>query len=61
MYDLKMNNFTFKLHVQCKSISFCRLLGKWEEAYHDLTMACKLDFDDLANEWLHEVTPNVSL
>ncbi|XP_062597484.1 hsc70-interacting protein-like isoform X3 [Saccostrea cucullata] len=35
-----------------------QLLGKWEEAYHDLTMATKLDFDDLANEWLHEVTPN---
>lgn len=35
-----------------------QLLGNWEQSYHDLTMACKLDFDDSANEWLHEVTPN---
>ncbi|KAJ8297918.1 hypothetical protein KUTeg_024449 [Tegillarca granosa] len=35
-----------------------RMLGKWEEAYHDLGTACKLDFDDYANELLHEVEPN---
>ena len=38
-----------------------RLLGMWEEAFHDLTLACKLDYDDDANELLHEVTPNVSM
>lgn len=37
-----------------------RLLGKWEEAYHDLTTACKLDYDEDANALLKEVTPNVS-
>lgn len=35
-----------------------RLLGKWVEAHTDLAMACKLDYDDLANEWLKEVEPN---
>jgi suppressor of tumorigenicity protein 13 len=35
-----------------------RLLGHWVEAYHDLGMACKLDYDDTANEWLKEVEPN---
>jgi len=40
-------------------ISFViRLLGKWEEAAADLRAACKLDYDDQANEWLKEVTPN---
>ncbi|KAH9383478.1 hypothetical protein HPB48_024987 [Haemaphysalis longicornis] len=38
-----------------------RLLGHWEEAAKDLGMACKLDYTDEANEWLKEVTPNVSL
>ena len=37
----------------------CRLLGHWEEAAKDLGMACKLDYDDQANEWLKEVTPKV--
>lgn len=35
-----------------------RLLGKWEEAAKDLRQACKLDFDEEADEWLKEVTPN---
>ncbi|CAI2349289.1 unnamed protein product [Caenorhabditis sp. 36 PRJEB53466] len=38
-----------------------RLLGKWVEAKTDLATACKLDYDDVANEWLKEVEPNVSL
>ncbi|KAI5702681.1 hypothetical protein M8J75_002953 [Diaphorina citri] len=37
-----------------------RLLGKWEEAAVDLRNACKIDFDEQADEWLKEVTPNVS-
>ncbi|KAL6728094.1 hypothetical protein Aduo_009901 [Ancylostoma duodenale] len=37
-----------------------RLLGKWVEAHSDLATACKLDYDDVANEWLKEVEPNVS-
>ena len=35
-----------------------RLLGNWLEAHKDLAMACKLDYDDTANEWLKEVEPN---
>ncbi|UMM22818.1 hypothetical protein L5515_003834 [Caenorhabditis briggsae] len=35
-----------------------RLLGKWVEAKTDLATACKLDYDDDANEWLKEVEPN---
>ena len=38
---------------------FFRLLGKWEEAAKDLRLACKIDYDDQANEWLKEVSPNV--
>ena len=30
------------------------------EAAKDLRTACKIDFDDTADEWLKEVTPNVS-
>uniref|UniRef100_A0A0N5A8B5 TPR_REGION domain-containing protein n=1 Tax=Syphacia muris TaxID=451379 RepID=A0A0N5A8B5_9BILA len=37
-----------------------RLLGKFLEAYQDLATACKLDYDDTANEWMKEVEPNVS-
>jgi len=35
-----------------------RLLGNWEAAAKDLRQACKLDYDDEADEWLKEVTPN---
>ncbi|XP_075234889.1 putative protein FAM10A4 [Lycorma delicatula] len=35
-----------------------RLLGHWEEAAKDLRNACKIDFDEEADEWLREVTPN---
>ena len=35
-----------------------RLLGNWLEAHKDLAISCKLDYDDLANEWLKEVEPN---
>lgn len=38
-----------------------RLLGQWEEAARDLRNACKIDFDEQADEWLREVTPNVSI
>ncbi|KOC66161.1 Hsc70-interacting protein [Habropoda laboriosa] len=34
------------------------LLGKFEEAVTDLRLACKFDFDEQADEWLREVTPN---
>merc|ERR1712071_564580 len=36
-----------------------RLLGNWEEAAKDLRLACKMDYDEQANEWLKEVSPNV--
>lgn len=35
-----------------------RLLGDWIEAAKDLRQACKLDFDEEADQWLREVTPN---
>ncbi|KAJ9590805.1 hypothetical protein L9F63_016191 [Diploptera punctata] len=35
-----------------------RLLGNWEDAAQDLRNACKIDFDEQADEWLREVTPN---
>ncbi len=35
------------------------MLGEWVEAYKDLATACKLDYDDVANEWLKDVEPNV--
>lgn len=34
------------------------LLGKFEEAANDLRLACKFDFDEQADEWLRETTPN---
>ena len=37
-----------------------QLLGNFEEAAADLRLACKFDFDEQADEWLREVTPNVS-
>ena len=37
-----------------------RLLGHFGQAAKDLRTACKLDFDEVADEWLKEVTPNVS-
>ena len=38
-----------------------RLLGRFEEAAQDLRLACKIDYDDVADEWLKEVTPNVRI
>merc|ERR1712020_312570 len=35
-----------------------RLLGNFLESAKDLRLACKIDFDDQADEWLREVTPN---
>lgn len=37
---------------------FIRLLGKFEEASHDLCESLKIDYDDQTNEWLNEVKPN---
>ncbi|KAK3921676.1 Hsc70-interacting protein [Frankliniella fusca] len=37
-----------------------RLLGQWEEAAKDLRSAAKIDLDEQTDEWLREVTPNVS-
>ncbi|XP_029174922.1 putative protein FAM10A4 [Nylanderia fulva] len=34
------------------------LLGKFEEAANDLRLACKLDFDEQADLWLRDTTPN---
>lgn len=35
-----------------------RLLGNFVKAAKDLRDACKIDFDEQADEWLKEVTPN---
>ena len=35
------------------------LLGHWEEAAKDLQTACKLDYDEDADEWLREIKPKV--
>lgn len=35
-----------------------RLMGDWALAAKDLRQACKIDFDEQADEWLREVTPN---
>jgi len=35
-----------------------KLLGRYEEAFKDLTTACRLDYDDQASEQLKIVTPN---
>ena len=43
------------------SLFFSRLLGNFLEAAKDLRLACKIDYDDQAKEWLDEVTPNVSI
>ncbi|CAD7679275.1 unnamed protein product [Nyctereutes procyonoides] len=34
-----------------------RLLGRWEEAAHDLALACKLDYDEDASAMLNKVQP----
>jgi len=34
-----------------------RLLGHWEEAAHNLALACKLDYDEDASAMLKEVQP----
>uniref|UniRef100_A0A8C5L4G1 STI1 domain-containing protein n=1 Tax=Jaculus jaculus TaxID=51337 RepID=A0A8C5L4G1_JACJA len=34
-----------------------KLLGHWEEAAHDLALACKLDYDEDASAMLKEVQP----
>lgn len=39
-------------------IYILRLLGKFEEAAHDLCESLKIDYDDQTNEWLNEVKPN---
>lgn len=38
-----------------------RLLGHWLEAAQDLRSASKIDFDEQVDEWLKEITPNVSV
>ena len=36
-----------------------RLLGNFTEAAKDLSTACKIDFDEQADEWLKEVGSDV--
>ena len=36
-------------------------MGHWEDAARDLQTACKLDYDDEANEMLKAVKPKVSI
>jgi len=57
--------YTKQLLTVCFLASECcllnsRLLGHWEEAAHDLALACKLDYDEDASAMLKEVQPRVS-
>ena len=45
--------------LTCFGLNFFRLLGEWEKAKKDLATACKIDWDDQADEWLKAATPNV--
>lgn len=45
---------------ECWCFLNSRLLGHWEEAAHDLALACKLDYDEDASAMLKEVQPRVS-
>lgn len=45
----------YLIHIIFRPI---RLLGKFEEASHDLCESLKIDYDDQSNEWLNEVKPN---
>jgi suppressor of tumorigenicity protein 13 len=47
------NASAYKYRGRCQ-----RLLGNFAEAAKDLRTACKIDFDEQADEWLREVTPN---
>ena len=38
-----------------------QLLGNFVDAAKDLRTACKIDFDEVADEWLKEVTPNAKI
>ena len=40
-------------------MALIRLLGQWEEAAKDLQVACKLDYDEEANEILKNIKPKV--
>ena len=40
--------------------NYFRLLGHWEESFRDLSKSCQLDYDDDANQAMHEVEPRVS-
>ena len=65
LYDMLVLCYTLMLaeypicSVLLLAMLCCRLLGKWEEAASDLSTACKLDYDDTANEMLKEVAPKV--
>lgn len=47
----KKKNFGIKI-----ILDVLRLLGKFAEAQKDLATACKIDFDEAADEWLKEVS-----
>ena len=40
-------------------INLLRLLGNWEQAAKDLQLACRLDYDEEANEILGEIKVKV--
>lgn len=45
--------------LNCLYFWIARLLGDWEKAKSDLATACKIDWDDQADEWLKAAAPNV--
>ena len=52
---LVFNRMTLHGHPFIVNHMLFRLLGNFTEAAKDLSTACKIDFDEKADEWLKEV------
>jgi suppressor of tumorigenicity protein 13 len=52
------NEHIFKI-TNASGVAIFRLLGEWEKAKSDLATACKIDWDDQADEWWKAAAPNV--
>lgn len=35
------------------------MLGQWEDGLRNYQMACKLDYDEIVDEWMREIKPKV--
>ena len=59
--DVRTGRNSDQKYLRFSERGFLRLLGHFLEAAKDLRLACKIDFDEQADEWLKEVTPNVRI